>query len=170
MRHAKDEDGGRLSMLIPMPVAMCVGVPTTVEINVRRNETARRRCRGAARVAPGTGAAITDEEMIEEGTQLAWLLGIGFAGEVGWSHGRLEIGVDETTLQGGKMRRLQEAVLIQRGDQMLDVLTGDEMAVKALRKGILEVSDVALAIELTGKKERRRRQQHLRFDHAFRVA
>src|SRR5438132_11401252 len=57
--HPKDEDGGRLPLLIEVPVSMSIRVPAPVKINVGGNETACRRGLTARRTTPRSRSAIT---------------------------------------------------------------------------------------------------------------
>ena len=90
MRHAKNKDNLRLSLLDQVQIGMGIGVAAAVKIDMRGNEAADGQT--ITRVQPGllTRATFAAKLLRKERPELVWLLRIGFPGEIGRTHRRGE--------------------------------------------------------------------------------
>src|SRR6266567_3504708 len=102
MGHPKDEDGGGLPLLVEMPVPVGIRVPTAMKVNVGSDETACWQGLTARRTTPCSRSAITHEETIEKGAELAWLTRIRLPRQICRTDSRLRKPVNNTLLEFGK--------------------------------------------------------------------
>src|SRR4030095_7377033 len=154
MGHPKDEDGGGLPLLIEMPVPVGIRVPTAMKIDVGSDETACWWGLTARRTTPCSRSAIAHEEVIEKGTELAWLTRIRFPRQICRTDRRLRKIVHNTLLEFGKTGCLQEAVFVQIRHNAVNVITQQDVPTELLGKSILDIDNVVAPIELAGNKKR----------------
>src|SRR5712692_5386186 len=155
MGHPKDEDGGGLPLLVEMPVSMGIRVPAPVKINVGGNETARRRGLTGRRAMPRSRSAITHEEVIEKGVELAWLTRIRFPRQICRTDHRLRKLVNNTLLEFGKAGCVQKAVFVQIRHKAVNIIAQQDMPTELLGKSVLNIDNIMPPIELAGNKKQR---------------
>src|SRR5712691_4904644 len=124
----------------------------------------------ARRTTPCSRSAITHEEAIEKGTELAWLTRIRLPRQICRTDSRLRKPVNNTLLEFGKTDCLQKAVFVQIRHNAMNVIVQQDMPTELLGKSILDIDNVAAPIKLAGNKKRRRREHDLLLNHAFGVA
>src|SRR4029450_7720096 len=137
MGHSKDEDGGGLPLLIEMPVPVGIRVPTAMKIDVGSDETACWWDLTARRTTPCSRSAITHEEVIEKGTELACLTRIRFPCQICRTDSRLHELVNNTLLEFGKTGCLQEAVFVQIRHNVVNAIGQQDTRTSALARSEL---------------------------------
>jgi hypothetical protein len=93
------------------------------------------------------------------------LTGVGLARQIG----RTRFGTDKSrgdlALQRRKAVRLQQTTRVEGLDNLLYVLSEQELSAELSGKSILDVSDIVRPIQMAGDKKSRWREQHLLLNH-----
>ena len=164
-----DEEVGRAPL---GEVAIGPGVcgPTAMEVDVGRDDRLDRRGAGLRRPRDDSGAFLVSEEGVHRRSKLISFPGIGPAGMRRRPGRRAEERAVDLRPALREARRLEKSVLVEHGDDLVDVRSRDVFALVPATEVGLDLADGVLAVEEGDHIDQRLRQEQDRFRVAGGVA